>query len=133
MQFIEEIIIPKVHSNPWMGLWVRLSPSSLARNYISLRAHENPCNHKYLGYSLENFMNISRLPKSKINTVDESWDIIVPRIWEETIRNAHIQMVPNMSFSKLPRCDMDIICWNMYPGVIPKNYEKIWSIIPRKA
>jgi hypothetical protein len=65
-------------------------------------------------------MNIHWLPETAINIADETRDIAIPKIREESLRNAHIQMVP-----KPPRGDWDEICRNPYSEILPKNYEKI--------
>jgi hypothetical protein len=70
--------------------------------------------------SLENLTNIPQLPGPGICicTTDTSWDITVPGTREGYIWNAHIQMVPRMDFSGLPRRDWDGICWNPIPELL---------------
>jgi hypothetical protein len=55
-------------------------------------------------------MNIPQLPELRINTIGESRDIDLPGTREKYTRNAHVQMVSETDFSRLPRGDIDGIC-----------------------
>jgi hypothetical protein len=70
-------------------------------------------------------MTIPQLLGLGIDTVDESQDIIVSGIQEESIWNVDIQLFMGPDFPGLPRGDWDEICLDPYPGIIVGNYGKI--------